>query len=195
VKKAGSDTILHLHANPHLALGQGDPPMLDPHVLPRALERRSIAKIIFEHDSNPLQSLRRVQILPAGPAASGRPPRGPAYAWLATSGGREDTCLSANAFAYTSFLTRMTYQSLRDPRSSDYGFSSATRLRLEDEEGVVDVLEVGGRDEAGNTFLHHRTTGQVLAIAPQQAELLFPTRAALMDTLPEPSPYRLAQPR
>ncbi|MFH1570880.1 MAG: DUF4340 domain-containing protein, partial [Gemmatimonadota bacterium] len=47
VRVAGSDTVLHLHANPRLVLAGGAPPMLDPGVLPRGLERRPLVEIRF----------------------------------------------------------------------------------------------------------------------------------------------------
>ena len=188
VRKADSDTLFHLHANPRLVLGGGDPPMLDPHVLPRALKRRSIVRINFEHGST-LQALRRVETFPAGPPLPGRP-----YAWLAALSGREDTCLNASAFAYTSFLTRLRYEELHDPRHSEAFEEISGRLELVYEDGAVDVLEVGGRNRQGHAFLRHRTTGQVLTITAPKAELLFPTRFVLLDTLPQPSPYKQAEP-
>ncbi len=187
VRKADSDTLFHLHANPRLVLGGGDPPMLDPHVLPRALKRRSIVRINFEHGST-LRALRRVETLPAGPL------QGPPYAWLAAFAGREDTCLNASAFAYTSFLTRLRYEELHDPQQSEAFAEISGWLELAHEDGAVDVLEVGGRNHQGHAFLRHRTTGQVLTITAPKAELLFPTRSALLDTLPQPSPYKQAEP-
>ena len=35
VRRAGSDSVLHLHANPLLVVGGAHPPMLDPHLMPR----------------------------------------------------------------------------------------------------------------------------------------------------------------
>ena len=65
---------------------------------------------------------------------------------------------------------------------------------LKDEAGIVDTLETGNRDAAGNLYIRHRTTGQVFTILPRKAELLFPTARALLDTLPKPSPYQTAEP-
>lgn len=187
---AGSDTIFHLHANPRLALGQGNPPLLDPRVLPAALGREPIARVEFARPGYPLRSLRRVQTAPAPPALPGQPPQLPSYEWVADFGGQEIPCRAANAVAYVDFLSQLRYEELRDPRLAG-GFEKG-RLQLIDEEGKVDVLEIGGQE--GSTLLRHRQTGQVYAIAPQRAALLFPSRSALLDSLPTPSPYQLATP-
>ena len=194
VKRAGADTIYHLHANPRRALGRGVPPMLDPHVLPRALERKSIVRMEWEAPAFELSQLRRLELRPA--LVPGRPPQGPSIVWLSTFAGREDTCLSANAFAFTGFLTRLRYAALHDAAGDGYGFNEAgPRLLLQDEDGREDVLEVGVRDGQGNRFLRLRTTGQVFSLAADKADLLFPGRAALIDSLPQPDPYQVVEPQ
>ena len=193
IRLAAADTVYHLHANARLALDNADPPMLDRRVLPQALSRRSLTRITFEH-RGPLQTLERIEIAPALPAFSGGLPEGPTYAWLATFSSREDTALNANAFAYTSFLTRLTYEALQDPRTPEAFATLTGKLHLEDDSGVVDILEVGGQDAEGHTYLRHTTTGHLYTIAAQKSTLLFPAHQTLMDTLPDPSPYQLAQP-
>jgi hypothetical protein len=193
VKKAGNDTLLHLHANPRRALGGGDPPMLDRRVLPAALKRKPLAQIAFEHSSG-LRNLRRIETAAGAPPLPGRPPQGPTYAWLATFANEEHTCLNASAFAYTSFLTRLRFEELRDPRTTEAFESITGRLQMVDEDGIVDVLEVGSRNDQGHIYLRHRSSGQVLTITAAKAALLFPARSALLDTLPQPSPYQLAEP-
>lgn len=186
IRLAAANTIYHLHANPLLALDNANPPMLDRHVLPETLVRRSIAKITFEH-SGLLQTLYRVETAAAFPD-------GPTYAWLATFAATADTVLNANAFAYTSFLTRLTYEALHDPRTPDAFAAPAGKLHLEDDAGTVDVLEVGSQNAAGHTYLRHASTGHLYSLKAEKSALLFPSKAALTDTLPDPSPYQLAQP-
>ena len=194
VRRARDDTVFHLHANPLTALGRSRPPMLDPQVLPRALPRSSIARVTFERPSHPERGLRRVRLAMAGPFAPGGMPQGPTYAWLVGAPGREDTCLSASAFAYVGFLSRLRFEALQDPAGEGYGFEREARLSLVDDDGVVDVLQIGATGPDGNVYLRNRTTRQVCTITPQKAELLFPSRAALLDTLPRPSPYQQAEP-
>ena len=193
VKKAGNDTLLHLHANPRLALGSGNPPMLDRRVLPTALKRKSLRQIAFVNASGPRQ-LRRIETAPLGLPLPGRMPTGPTYAWLATFAAGEDTCLNASAFAYASFLSRLRYEELHDPHATKGFESISARLELTYEDDVVDVLEVGGRSDKGHTYLRHHTSGQVLTITAAKADLLFPTRSALLDSLPQPSPYQQIEP-
>ena len=193
IRLAAADTVYHLHANPLLALDNANPPMLDRRVLPQALVRRSIAKITFEHQG-PLQTLYRVETAAALPTAPGAPPDGPTYAWLATFAAAQDTVLNTNAFAYTYFLTRLTYEALHDPRTPDAFAAPVGKLHLEDDAGTVDVLEVGNQNAAGHTYLRHATTGHLYSLKAEKSALLFPSRAALTDTLPDPSPYQRAQP-
>ena len=193
VKKADDDTLLHLHANPRLALGSGNPPMLDRRVLPTALRRKPLRRIAFVNASGPRQ-LRRIETAPPGLPLPGRMPTGPTYAWLATFAAGEDTCLNASAFAYASFLSRLRYEELHGPHTAKAFESSSARLELTYEDDVVDVLEVGGRSDKGHIYLRHQTSGQILTISAAKADLLFPTRSALLDSLPQPSPYQQTEP-
>ena len=195
VKLASMDAVFHLHANPRLALDEGRPPMVDPHVLPRALGRRPFSKVIFERGSAyPLRHLRRLQKPAATPARSGLPPRRPTYEWRAGFATGEQACVRSSVFAYLGFLVRLRYEGLRDRMDPARHSEPLDRLILEDSSGRVDTLEVGGRDAGGNTLIRHRTSGQVLAVAPHKAALLFPASRALLDTLPMPTPYQLAEP-
>ena len=189
---ASGDTIFHLHANPRLALGRSAPPLLDTRVLPAALGRKPIARIEFAREGYALRSLRRLQTTPTLPTMPGRPPQMPEYQWLANTGGRDQVCGTANAFAYVDFLGQLRWVALRDPHL-DFGPVQG-RLRLADEDDSTDVIEVGGPDEQGRPLLRHQGTGLVCALAPDQAALLFPSQAALLDTLPAASPYRRAAP-
>ena len=192
VKKTAVDTVLHWHANPRHALDAGNPPMIDPLVLPQALARQPIAVIRFEGGGDPaVRSLRRIEVPTSqeGTAAALPPLAGSTFAWLATVDGREDTCLNQSVSAYSSFLTRLRYRRVHDPRQGGYGFADGRRLELEDEEGVVDVLEVGGAASKETVYLRNEAAGMVYSVDRARAELLFPKAEYLLGPLPEPSPY------
>ena len=188
IQRIGADSIFHLHAHPVHALDTTPPaPMLDRRVLPQALQRKGLRQITFSGDpSYPLQSLSR-QLKPM--TAPG--PMMPTYEWIAFSASGSNTCLSANAEAYTDFLKRLTWSALHDLGRTD-AFAQASYLYLEDEEGAIDTLAVGAADDRGR-YLRLHTTGHIYSITPEKSQLLLPTRAALLDTLPQPSPYHQAE--
>lgn len=191
VRRVAQDTVLHLHANPRQALGGGLPPMLDPRVIPRDLRRRAIVRVDFESDdpAGPL-ALRRVTAEPAVETGPGRPPAGlgPTYEWVATYDSRRDTCVNASAYAYLSFLSDLRYRDIVDPAGREYQLGSSGRLSLVDEEGAVDVLEMGAR-RGDEVYLRLRPAGLVYTIDAGKARLLVPSRQLLMESLPQPSPY------
>ena len=192
VQRVGADTIFHLHAHPIHALEANDPPMLDRRVLPQALPRKGLQKITFTGDANyPLQSLRRELKAIAAPTP-GMPPEGPTYDWIATYADGEKIALAPSIYAYTDFLKRLTWTALHDPAQTD-AFEETRFLYLQDEDGLIDTLTVGGTDQNGQ-YLHLHTTNHTLTITPEKATLLFPTASALMDTLPNPTPYTQAEP-
>lgn len=188
VQRIGADSIFHLHAHPVHALDTAPPaPMLDRRVLPQALQRKGLRQITFAGDpSYPVQSLSR-QLKPM--TAPG--PMMPTYEWIASSATGAETCPSANAEAYADFLKRLTWSALHDPSRTD-AFAEARYLYLEDEEGTIDTLAIGTTDDRGH-YLRLHTTGHIFTITPARAALLFPTRSALLDTLPQPAPYHQAR--
>ena len=190
VRHTDSDTVYHLHANPLLTLARGTPPMLDPQILPKALERRSVVRLRFTHDGR-TRSLHRVE---AGERPMpGRPP-GRTFAWVMGPDAKGDTVLNENAYALVGYIQRLKYAALHDPRQSSTQFAGEVHeLELMDEEGVIDLLTVGA--SAGDaTYLRHETTGQVFTLGSNKVALMFPDAAALTDTLPNPSPYQTTEP-
>ena len=189
VQRVGVDSIFHLHAHPVHALDTAPPaPMLDRRVLPQALQRKGLRQIAFAGDpSYPVQSLSRQLKAMTAPG-----PMMPTYEWIASSATGAETCLSASAEAYADFLKRLTWSALHDPGRTD-AFARASYLYLEDEEGTIDTLAIGAADDRGH-YLRLHTTGHIYSITPEKAALLFPTRSVLLDTLPQPSPYRQAEP-
>lgn len=187
VRPVASDTVLHLHANPARALA-GRPPMLDPHVLPRALGRRALVEVAFQGPAaGPVARLHRVDVLP-DPTAPGPPSLGASYAWVLTHAGGQDTCAAASVGAYLAYLSRLQYQTVLPPRG-DYALESGSSLTLVDHGGTADRLEVGGRRDAGRGYLHHAGAGVTFAVAAGALDLLFPSPELLLQPLPQPSPY------
>ena len=181
LQRVGADTIFHLHAHPVHALDTTPPaPMLDRRVLPQALQRKGLRRIAFAGDpAYPVQSLSRQlrAMTAAGPVM-------PTYEWVASSAAGAEVCFSPSVEAYVAFLKHLTWSALHDPGQA---LAPAHYLYLEDEDGVIDTLAIGDH------YLRLHTTGHIFSITPAKAALLFPTRAALLDTLPQPSPYQQAE--
>lgn len=192
LRKSSVDTILHWHANPRHALDPGNPPMIDPLVLPKALARPSLASIRFETGHpGAVTGLRRVEVPASGddPAALLAQRSEPAFLWLATVDGREDTCLSAGVSAYSSFLSRLRYHRVHDPRKGGYGFVNGRQIELITDDGEIDVLDIGGAASKQTVYLRNQSAGMVFSIDRSGAELLFPRAEYLFGPLPQPSPY------
>lgn len=181
IQRVGADSIFHLHAHPAHALDTAPPaPMLDRRVLPQALQRKGLRRIAFAGDpAYPVQSLSRQlkAMTAAGPVM-------PTYEWVVSSAAGTEVGLSPSVEAYADFLKRLTWSALHDPGQA---FAPARYLYLEDEDGVIDTLALD------SDYLRLYTTGHIFSITPAKAALLFPTRAALLDTLPQPSPYQQAE--
>lgn len=198
IRKSSADTILHWHANPRHALDPGNPPMIDPLVLPRALARSSLSSIRFESGATgadtPTQAvtmLRRVDVAADGddPVALLTRRSNPTIAWLATVDGREDTCLNAGVSAYSSFVSSLRYRRVHDPSKGGYGFVDGRRLELTADDGEVDVLEIGGPASKHTVYVRNRTAGMVFSVDQSGTDLLFPKAEYLFESLPDPSPY------
>lgn len=190
VQLVDADTIYHLHANPAHAFDSGDPPMLDMRVRPRALNRKAIDRISFSGYPN-LKTLYREQREIDIGSIPGAPPSGPMYAWIgAFSDGTRD-CVTPSAYAYVGFLDRLSWSALIDPTSYAEGFDRALFLVYED--GAVDTLDVGV-NAGETTVLRYRTTGQVFTVPSAKANLLFPRKAVLLDSLSKPDPYEQIEP-
>ncbi len=196
IKLAAADTVYHLHANPRHALTRQPhttiAPMLDPHVLPQALPRRSIVAVrtTGPHHGQPPLHLRRIKIEPDSPTSPRRPPEEPKFTWLITIGNDELECNPSRAYDYISFLRNLRYKSLQDPTHTH---QPGTRLEIEDEEGATDILEHFPPTQGPNPAIHNHTTNQLCEIGPTQAALLFPPAQTFLDTTTT-SPFRQINP-
>jgi len=216
VKLAAADTVYHLHANPRHALarkpGTGLAPMLDFHVLPRALGHPAIVALRAvdpQETARPLR-LRRIELEPVPPTAPGQPPEGPGFAWLAAIGKDEVACNPDRANDYVSFVRDLRYDALVDatpagtalpathPASAVAG--DGRRVEIEHEDGAIDVLEVldgatAGEDLTGSrVLLHNHTTGQTGLVRSEDVALLFPSVADLLDSNGPPPASRQPTP-
>ena len=195
VRRAGSDSVLHLHANPLLTVGAARPPMLDPHLLPRDERGGPVVEVLVSSPPEGDFRLRRVlaplpEDAPALPLPAGERER---YRWLLErDSGVEEDCVDASVWEYLSYLRQVRVERLVDPAASaGYGFGAA-RVELIDEEGVRDVLEVGGAAAAGERYVRNGRARLTAVLPAARTEWLMPPAEVLLDTLPEPSPFERA---
>lgn len=189
---ADNDTLFHVHADPRPILSHlrhpRRAPLIDPKVLPSALPRRAIAHIAFRAPDYPVSGIERVEIKSDDPMH--RLQDGPMYEWYATIGQSRRKIDNPATYAYLSFLGRITYADLHAPKA-DYGFDGRT-IALTDDAGATEILDIGGQSPDGHTYVRHHTTGLVMTLAPEKADLLFPS-PGILDALPDPSPYLQAE--
>ena len=195
VRRAGSDSVLHLHANPLRQVGAARPPMLDPHLLPRDERRAAVVEVLVAPPAEEAYQLRRVlaalpEDAPALPLPVGERDR---YRWLLQRESGVDSCVDASVYAYLTYLRQVRVERLVDPAASaGYGFGAA-RVELTDEEGVRDVLEVGGAAGAQERYARNGRARLTAVLAAARAEWLTPPAAVLLDTLAQPSPFEGAR--
>ena len=190
VRRAGSDSVLHLHANPLLIVGSARPPMLDPHLLPRDERGGSVVEVLVTAPAETYR-LRRVlapmpEDTPALPLPSGDRER---YRWLLQRESGEDRCVDASVWAYLSYLRQVRVERLVDPAAAGgYGFGAA-RVELTDEEGVRDVLQVGGAAAGDERYVRNARARLTAVLTAVRAEWLIPPADVVLDTLAQPSPF------
>nr|ADI22842.1 hypothetical protein [uncultured nuHF2 cluster bacterium HF0500_31B05] len=189
LRKMAENTVFHLHANPRLALDAQAVPMIDRHLLPQALHRGAIVRVSFPGRTAEVESMWR-EDLP--PDLTGPPLRGPTYRWRARLAGMDTTCVDHSVYAYLSYLTRVRYDRLLAPGNLGRTAERIGVVLLEDDKGVIDTLEVAGGDPA---VVRHRLARLTATLTSEQAGLMFPVAAAVLDTLAQPSIYERAAPR
>jgi hypothetical protein len=185
-----ADTVYQIHADPvrglHWERRPNTPPFIDPKILPTALSRRAMKQVVYHTNSHPIQQLDRVEIEPEKDKQS--PTDGPIYDWFATFSNKRQSVVNRSVYAYLGYLSRLKYTELHDstqmPQSEKY-------VVLIDDQDTADTLDIGV--QASNTLVRHRTTGHLYSLPNNKANLLFPTPTVL-DTLPDPSPYQIAEP-
>ncbi|MFA6112237.1 MAG: DUF4340 domain-containing protein [Candidatus Latescibacterota bacterium] len=189
VQLAGQDTVYQLHANPRLVVVPLSRPLVDPRVLPAPASAAMLTEVsVTGPASYPIARVRRVanppMALPPGAAMDERP-----ASWQARLPDGEHPCPGGPAWA--AFLARLRYEALL-PAATFTPDGRSLHLRWADSR--ADTLETGGLRPDGSTVLRLRSAGQVCALAPTKAALLFPPPYVLLDSLAVPSPFDLAEP-
>lgn len=184
LRRPDAPQLYHWHANPRSAIDAGRPPLIDRRVLPTALRHGAIARLDWQGPNVEARTLRQVHLAPALNPMPGGPPQRPSIAWIATfAAGTEDTCRSENVYRYLRFVQDLRFNALL-PTDTARGQSLGV-LTLTSDEGRPDTLEVSVLPN-GRALVFNRASGLLNAVEPRRAALLFPTRAALTDSLPRP---------
>jgi hypothetical protein len=165
-------------------------PLIDPKVLPVPASAAPLNEVSFiGNHPYAIARVRRVATppipLPPGAAMDERPAR-----WLAQLAADERPCPGGPAYA--AFLTRLRYEELLPPETF---VPDGRELRLVRVDGRADTLETGGQRPDGSIVLRLCSVGQVCALAPSKAALLFPPVHVLLDSLAAPSPFDRAEPQ
>ena len=194
LRRADDDTLFHWHTNPWHVLDRGNPPMVDNRVVPHSLGHRIPTTITIDAATGLSIGLRQEQApLQLGDGSPIPMMPGNSNLWLARfDDGPEDTCRVESAAAYAAFVSSLTFLKLRDPSLLEAdGTEEIATISLTGDEGAGDMLTLlRAGDE---TLIYNRMTRLLASIDTAAAHLLIPTRMALMDNLPHPSPYRRAQ--
>lgn len=189
-RRAGVDTVLHLHTNPVLLLGAARPPMLDPHLYPRDVRLGAIVEARVQFAGQPY-GLTRVLAPLVDTAAGPLPPidERERYRWLLTRGGRADTCINASVYEYLAYPGQVRFERLVDPGTAA-GLDGGDSLELVDEDGKRVTLRIAGDDGSGMRLVHNLATGLVAAVRSDRVQWLTPPAAVLLDSLAQPSPFQ-----
>lgn len=185
---AGSDRVLHLHANPVRLLGRARPPLLDPHLLPRAETRAALVRVAVKRADRPY-SLRRV----LAPLPEDGPPmpmsEAERYRWVLEQEGRVDTCDDVSVRTWLMWLRSVRFEQLVAPDDPAYALGSAGVVELLDEKDVSDLLRLGRQASDDKTYVGNDVAGIVTTMPTGRAEWLLPPADVLRNPMPDPSPY------
>lgn len=189
----GDDLVLHLHANPVRLLGGGQPPLLDPHLLPQAERRRAITRVRVLSDSQSYLIRRVLAPLPenASPFPLYERDR---YRWVLERESRVDTCVDASVYTWLAWLRSVRFERLVDPDDDGYGLGSAGEVELTDEEDTIDRLQVGRAAGGGPAvvdavYVGNRVAHLVTVMPAARAQWLLPPASLLLEPLANPSPF------
>ncbi len=181
---ADEDQVYHVHTNPRLPLGHPLRPLVDLRVLPAGLGLGpATAVTILPADGMP--QLRLEQVFTGTPSPAGPPQR----IWRLVTDTREEDGVDASVRAYVAYLRRLAFTRLQHPARFEVA-EKPRMLILTDHTGRQDTLEVGARASDQDTWIRLRTTGHSGTITQAQAELLFPSAQALLDTAHTPARYQ-----
>ena len=193
VQLSGADTIYHLHANAAHAFDAGDPPMLDRHVWPRALKPQPFERVEFDTSHEVHALYRQLDDSYLSEMKKGLPQL-PNYIWRIDLENDSLDCVPGSAYAYLTFLNRIKWDQLHHVKINASKFHNARSIKLHSATGSVDTLDIAS-NEAEQQLLRLRSTGQVFTITNQKAQLLYPSKKTLTDSLSKPNLYEKVEPR
>ena len=96
--------------------------------------------------------------------------------------------MPGSAYAYLTFLNRIKWDQLHHVKINASKFHNARSIKLHSATGSVDTTDITS-NEAEQQLLRLRSTGQVFTITNQKAQLLYPSKKTLTDSLSIPNPY------
>ena len=151
------------------------PPLLDPHVIPRAWpgKSRRIDRVMIEAAGGPRLELTLEELrISEGELRSGKLP----YLWHLTVGGERREASTQNAMQYTSFLLRTPFVRALDPRrAEELGLTEgAARVVLFPAEGEPAELRVGGALPSGGVLFANLQMDTLFEVVPEVAGLVIP---------------------
>ena len=184
----GDEHLLTFHADPISVVGRGQPPMLDPHLMPRSLAAGALVEVEAQTGST---SWRLWRILAARPADGPPVPVDDAqhYRWLLERSGRVDTCRTESVTAYLAYLRRLRVDGLTTAPPAE----EADLLRLVDEDGVIDELVLPIKQDMADRVAIHNTRAQIVGwVSPDRVALMMSPDNALLDSLERPTLFERA---
>jgi hypothetical protein len=196
VRPGKSDTLFHIHANPLRSLGPllaGKPPLLDPYILPRALTKSQIIRIDFYGNQTTIRSLERVEAPLRNQRESTRVPEGPVFDWLVRHENETETCNLRSTNAYIQYLRSFRHGGYAGPFVLPLAEETGS-IRINYQSGPPDTLDVYVQEASKQSILKNRNADQIFRLLTRDTKHLFPSRSAVVDSLPVPSPYVSANP-
>ncbi|MFN0059092.1 MAG: hypothetical protein ACKVX7_11590 [Planctomycetota bacterium] len=197
VAAEGRDRVLHFGANPWsyipTELDPRFPPLLDVKVVPTALRRGLPARISFAGDGVEIRVITRREA-PKDPSVGARPDQGPRYEWFGVLGGATgETELRVNdraAFTYCQTLATLAFDELVGLHAThkELVAQATLVLTIEYDGKLEDTLRVAEATPSGRVALRHTATDLVCYVARDVAASLVPSRQALLEPNPAPSP-------
>lgn len=185
---AGSDLALHLHANPQRLLGDAQPPLLDPHLLPRDERRQALVRLQVAGPQGNYVLQRVLAPLPEGAPAMPMDERD-RYRWVMQRDARVDTCDEGSVYTWLAWIRSVRFLRLVDPAATEYGLGTAGVLQWTDEQGTADRLQLGRAAGPGERYVSNEAAGLVTVMPTLRAAWLLPHPDLLLQPPTEPSPF------
>jgi len=182
---AGGESIFQWSPNAWTYVGTpGNPPFLDPRVIPAALGRHVPLKAVVGGSAAGavLEIVRKEAPPERLPRDHPLSPLDP-FEWYAITAGGTKRLGDRAVYEYLHTIASLTFDGLLgDLRGHEHLFSEpGLTLTLEYDDGAKDTLSLGARDPRGFRWLLNATTGQVFAVREEKAGSLTPDLVALLQ--------------